>query len=208
MKKRFRFDCIIVLGGGVTKEGECPEWVKQRLDKALELHNMKLADKIILSGKLSKTLFDNKFNESEVMKKYLLSKGFPEEKIILEGKSRDTFENAYLSKIIVDKNNWKKIIVVTNEFHMKRAKKIFKFIFGKGYRFLFRPCYNGNISYEVLENRIFFEKELLKILNKEVFKKFKKGDTEGIKIFLWDSDRFQKMDHELNIKLNVHKNLY
>ncbi len=201
-------DCIIVLGGGVTKEGDCPEWVRQRLDRALELYNKRLANKIILSGKISKTLFENHFNESKVMHNYLLGKGFPEENIILEGESRDTFENAYYSKIIADKNYWKKIIVVTNKFHMKRCKKVFKFIFGKGYKISFKQAKNGNVKKEILENRIFFEKELLRLLNEEVFKKFKKGDTEGIKKFLQDLGRFQKMDYELSLKLNVHKNLY
>ena len=50
-------DCIIVLGGGVTSKGECPIWVKARLDKALELYSKGFADKIILSWRISKTLF-------------------------------------------------------------------------------------------------------------------------------------------------------
>jgi len=201
-------DCIIVLGGGVTNGGRCPIRVKQRLDKALELYNKKLADKILLSGKASKTLFNDNFNEAKVMQKYLLEKGFPKNRIVLEDKSQDTFENAYYSKLIFERNNYKKIILVTNKFHMKRAKKIFKFIFGKGYKFLFVSAGNGNLNKEELKKRIVFEKELMKLINKEVFKKNKKGDSEGIKKFLSDSERFKKMDNELSLRLKDYKRLY
>lgn len=205
---RKRFDCIIVLGGGVTKGGRCPIRVKQRLDKALELYNKKFADKILLSGKASKTLFNDNFNEARIMQKYLLEKGFPKNRIVLEDKSQDTFENAYYSKLIFEKNNYKRIILVTNEFHMKRAKKIFKFIFGKGYKFYFKSAKNGDLNKEELKKRMLFEKELLKLIKKEVFKKNKKGDSEGIKNFLNDSERFKKMDNELSLKLKDYKKLY
>ena len=43
-------DCILVLGAGVRPGGKPSLMLKDRLDKALELYNAGVSDKIIVSG--------------------------------------------------------------------------------------------------------------------------------------------------------------
>ena len=208
-----RYDCIIVLGGGVNSQGKCPWWVKLRLEKALELYKKDFADKILLSGRLSKTLSKSRFREYKVMKEYLLSKNIPESRIILEKKSTDTFENAYYLRLILDKYKWKKIIVVTNNFHMKRARETFLIVFGKKYKIHFEEAGVKAKDPKKLRKREIFEREILKLLRKEVFSNIKKGNLASVRRFLFDkkngySKKFRKIDKELNEKLKFHRTLY
>ena len=49
--------------------------------------------------------------------------------IILEQKSRNTIENAIYCKDITTSNCYKKILLVTNEFHMPRARLLFEYVY-------------------------------------------------------------------------------
>jgi uncharacterized SAM-binding protein YcdF (DUF218 family) len=207
-KRKRNYDCIIVLGGGVNKNGTCPRVVEKRLDLALKLYNKELSNKILLSGNVGKINVNKKIPEAEAMKNYLLKKGFLKEKIILEDKSTTTFENAYYSRKIIDENKYNKIILITNTFHMKRAKKIFKFFFGKNYKFLFKSADEGNVNKKLLKKRMVFEKALLKLMKKELFNKNKKGDSEEIMNFVRTSKEFNKKIDDLDLEFKDYKNFY
>lgn len=60
------------------------------------------------------------------MKRYLLKKGVKEEYIIKEDESKNTMENLKNSKMIMDKKGFKKAIVVSNSYHLKRASLMAK----------------------------------------------------------------------------------
>ena len=64
--------------------------------------------------------------EAKAMKKYSLTHQlFEEQKIIIEEDATKTEENAYFSRIIIDKLGLTDVYVVTSEFHFKRANDIF-----------------------------------------------------------------------------------
>ncbi len=133
---------IVVLGGGISLQGEIPKIVYQRLDKAIELYKKYKNSKIVVSGKYSFLYHQIKkyppLTEAEKMAQYLLQKKIPKKEIILEKKSKDTIGNAYyLKKDIFIKNNQKEGIIITSSFHLKRVKYIFNKVFGKEYRLKF-----------------------------------------------------------------------
>lgn len=129
---------IVILGGGIDLKGNLPNHVYQRLDKAVEIYNKNCDQQIVLSGKYS-FLYDQlkkhpPTTEAEKMAQYLLTKGIPKDKLLLEKKSQDTISNAYyLKKDFFIPQNEKSAIVVTNRFHLPRVEYIFNKIFGPDY---------------------------------------------------------------------------
>jgi hypothetical protein len=128
------YDAILILGGGLTSEGKLPEWSKRRLVKALEIYNGQHI--IVLSaGTVHKQPILDKEGyplfESFVAANYLVEKGIGSEKILREWASYDTVGNAYFTRVIhTDPRHWRKLAIITSEFHMQRTREIFKWIFG------------------------------------------------------------------------------
>jgi uncharacterized SAM-binding protein YcdF (DUF218 family) len=60
-------------------------------------------------------------SKGSIIMQYLVEFGIPRNKIILEEKSRNTFENAKYSIELCIKNDFRTPIVVTSAYHMKRS---------------------------------------------------------------------------------------
>ncbi|PFY30110.1 cytoplasmic protein [Bacillus toyonensis] len=119
MKATDDADYIIVLGSKVN--GTKPSYSLQyRIDKAaeyLKLHEKTIA---IVSGGQGK---GEDISEALAMKQGLMKQNIAEDRIIMEDKSTSTDENITFSKPLIPAN-MKKGMIVTNDFHMFRAKKI------------------------------------------------------------------------------------
>ena len=113
-------DAIIVLGCKVTGE-EPTRFLYERTLKAGELYKKGYAQYIILSG--GKGEGEN-ISEAECMKRILISEGIEDEKLILEDKSTNTYENLVNSKKIMDEKYFEDAVIVSNKFHLRRAKMI------------------------------------------------------------------------------------
>ncbi|QCX33284.1 YdcF family protein [Caloramator sp. E03] len=120
--KPAKSDCIIVLGCMVYGQEPSP-FLKERLNEAIRLYNLGYADYIIVSGGKGK---GEDISEALAMEKYLIKKGVKKEKIIKEELSKNTYENLNNSKKIMDKMNLKTAVVVSNKFHLLRAKIVTK----------------------------------------------------------------------------------
>ncbi len=125
LKKDEKFDAIVVLGAAVWK-GNVPSPVYEgRLNKALYLFKEKFSDKIIVTG--SNAPFE--LSEAEVGKIYLESKGINPEKIELEKKTTSTIEQIhFIKRTLMKERKFKKIIVVSDGFHLPRVIEIAKFL--------------------------------------------------------------------------------
>ncbi|HAH31750.1 MAG TPA: hypothetical protein DCL44_05490 [Elusimicrobia bacterium] len=64
--------------------------------------------------------------EAAVGKLYLVESGVPPEAVFTEESSRDTRENSLFSKKICDEKGYKKILLLTSAYHMRRAVFLFK----------------------------------------------------------------------------------
>ncbi len=118
-------DSVIVLGAGL--KDETPTLVLQeRLDYTIEYLNKNPDTKAIVSGGQG---FGETITEAEGMKRYLVSHGIPEDKIIKEERSTSTYENMIYSKKLYEKIMGKKlgrVMIITNDFHMFRSKLLAK----------------------------------------------------------------------------------
>lgn len=117
-------DYVYVLGAGIIEDRPSLE-LKSRLNKTIEfINHNKSVKKIVLCGGKG---VDEKFTEAYVMEKYLLEHGIDRNILIKEEQSTTTYENIkYATGIIenIDKNANKKIALVSNYFHVFRAKLI------------------------------------------------------------------------------------
>ncbi|MGL5634313.1 MAG: YdcF family protein [Sarcina sp.] len=122
-KNQDKVECIMVLGAGLEGE-QVSETLKSRLDGALDyIANVEEYGFILLSGGQG---HDELISEAEAMRRYLVNKGIPNEKIVLEDKSTSTFENFKYSKSIIEEKTKKNIDevsvkVFTNGFHCMRS---------------------------------------------------------------------------------------
>lgn len=122
-------DVIILLGGGVydnapdmTGIGATSEEMSARLVTAVRLQKRLNIPIIISGGKVYK----HKDSEAPIVKRLLIDLGVPEKKVIIEDKSRDTIENAKYTKEICKKYGFKKPILVTSAYHIRRSVMSFE----------------------------------------------------------------------------------
>ena len=112
-------DVIIVLGSGLIGD-KVPPLLAQRLTKAKTIYEQfEGRPKLIVSGGQGA---DELISEAEAMANYLKEQRVPQEDILIENRSRTTFENLTFSKAILeDQGLGKTVLVVTNSFHALRA---------------------------------------------------------------------------------------
>ena len=119
MKATDDADYIIVLGSKVN--GTKPSYSLQyRIDKAAEYLKSHEKTIAIVSGGQGK---GEDISEALAMKQGLIKQNIAEDRIIMEDKSTSTDENITFSKPLIPAD-MKKGMIVTNDFHMFRAKKI------------------------------------------------------------------------------------
>lgn len=84
------------------------------------------ASQLYKTGKIKKMLLSGN-NDAELARSYLISIGIPAEDILLESKSKDTYENALFTKQFLNQKGIAsiKLLLITSAFHMRRAKKCF-----------------------------------------------------------------------------------
>ena len=111
-KLKGNYDAIIVLGCRVN--GDSPSlMLAKRLDKGIDVYN-KLHTKIILTGDHGQ----NKYDEVNVMRDYLISSNIDSSDIFLDHAGFNTYDSIYRAKYVFEA---KKVIIVTQEYHMYRA---------------------------------------------------------------------------------------
>jgi uncharacterized SAM-binding protein YcdF (DUF218 family) len=118
-------DVIVVLGNGVKdinalKNTFPTERTSARVLHAVEVYNKSTAKYFVCSGKGT-----GKISEAAVMARLAQNLGVPGEKIKMEDKSANTWQNAAeLNKMFANKNI--SIGIVTSAYHMKRSEREFK----------------------------------------------------------------------------------
>ena len=129
VNEKEHFQIGILLGGmiSLTSSEENIQFSNHndRLLNTLDLFNSKKIDKILITGAAGSLSSDLK--ESQILKKYLNKVGVPDSCILIEDKSKNTYENAiYCEKIL---NNFpinNSYLVITSDYHMRRSLACFK----------------------------------------------------------------------------------
>jgi uncharacterized SAM-binding protein YcdF (DUF218 family) len=110
----------LVLGAAVLGDEPSPVLI-ERLRHAEELYRAGEVGKIVVTGGLSP---EDDLSEAVASRNWLASEGVPEGDIVLEDRSRTTFENFELAKPILEQAGIQNVLIVSDPLHMRRAKLI------------------------------------------------------------------------------------
>ena len=123
-KPNFDKDYVIILGSKIRKDGTLTPILQARVDKAIEFakEQKEKSNKRIVFVPSGGKGEDEIISEAEAMKNYLIEKGISLEDIIVEDKSKNTYQNLKFSKQKIDEDNKDgKIIFSTTNYHVFRS---------------------------------------------------------------------------------------
>jgi uncharacterized SAM-binding protein YcdF (DUF218 family)/glycosyltransferase involved in cell wall biosynthesis len=109
-------DAIVVFAGGVGESGKAGGGYQERVKQAVDLYNSGYAPRMIFS---SGYVFA--FPEAEVMRDLAIANGVRPEAIILEKQATNTLGNVMGARQILSANGWRRILLVSSPYHMRRA---------------------------------------------------------------------------------------
>jgi uncharacterized SAM-binding protein YcdF (DUF218 family) len=97
-----------------------------RATRASELYRQKLAPIVVASGRRLRP----SAGVAELMEHDLIERGIPKDRIIRFPQDADnTREEALALRTLVTEKNWRSVIVVTSNYHTRRARYIFQRVF-------------------------------------------------------------------------------
>ncbi|MEI6579630.1 MAG: ElyC/SanA/YdcF family protein [Eubacteriales bacterium] len=113
-------DCILVLGAGVVgKDNKPSPMLEDRILQGVELYYSGASGKLLMSGDHGRVNYD----EVNTMKQIAIGKGVPSKNIFMDHAGFSTYESLYRACDIFET---KKIIIVTQKYHLYRALFIAK----------------------------------------------------------------------------------
>ena len=107
----------MVLGAAVWTAEVSPVF-RERINHAINLYRTGQVRKVIFTGGQGNP---GEPTESSAARDYALQSGLPASDILIEEKSHNTYENILYAKQLADKNGIKKVLIVSDPLHMKRA---------------------------------------------------------------------------------------
>jgi uncharacterized SAM-binding protein YcdF (DUF218 family) len=116
------FDVAVVLGAQVLPDGSPSPALARRVAHAVGLVRAGRVGHLLMSG----GPVGHPVPEARMMRDLALRAGLPPDRVHVEEESRNTIGNARLSAPIVSAHGWKRILVVSDAYHMPRALYIFR----------------------------------------------------------------------------------
>lgn len=110
-------DVAIILGAGTSGTEPSPVF-KERLNHGIWLYQNGYVKKLILTGGFGEGC---QYSDSYIAMLYVESVGVPRETILCEEKSTITQENIKYAKQMMEEENFRTAILVSDPLHMKRA---------------------------------------------------------------------------------------
>ncbi len=122
------FDAVVVLGGGLKEAGtlrpvvELSDESRQRTICGVQLYQQGVAPRLLLTGGDAR-VFGSGTKEATAMQEWAIQVGVPSHALVLEDRSRTTYENALESKRLLGSGT--RIALVTSAYHIPRAAAVF-----------------------------------------------------------------------------------
>ena len=110
-------DAAVVLGAAVWSQGVSPVF-RERINHAIDLYRRRQVHKIIFTGGQGNP---NEPTEAAAARMYAINNGISQSDILIEQRSHTTYENLVYAKQLADVHGLKKVLIVSDPMHMKRA---------------------------------------------------------------------------------------
>ena len=131
---------VIVVMGAAEYRGRPSPVLKARLDHALTLYTKRLAPMIMTLGGAGG---DPQFTEGTVGRAYLIDRGVPPERIVVESESDSTVYSTAAAAEIMRRMGLHSCILVSDGYHIFRAKRMLQ---AKGIAVYGSPRYSPPLS--------------------------------------------------------------
>jgi uncharacterized SAM-binding protein YcdF (DUF218 family) len=113
-------DAIVVFGAAEYSGHPSPAY-RLRLDHAYQLFERGMAPLIITTGGAGR---DPRYSEGQVGRDYLSKLGVPDVNLIAETQAGDTEQSARRVAVILEANELKTAVLVSDAYHLYRAKRM------------------------------------------------------------------------------------
>jgi uncharacterized SAM-binding protein YcdF (DUF218 family) len=110
-------DAAVVLGAAVWGAEVSPVF-RERINHGIDLYRKGRVRKLIFTGGRGNS---GEPTESAAARSYALRRGVPARDILIEEKSHTTYENMLYAKELADAEGLRKVLIVSDPLHMKRA---------------------------------------------------------------------------------------
>lgn len=124
------YDAVVLLGGltdeTVAFETGQPAY-NDNVERLIATHRL-LADNRARFAIVSGAAVEEKlaeYGEARVLVRQMEAWGIDPERLIIEDQARNTYENAMYSKRIADERGFRRVVIVTSAYHMRRAEECF-----------------------------------------------------------------------------------
>jgi uncharacterized SAM-binding protein YcdF (DUF218 family) len=114
-------DAIVVLGCRVRRDGGASAALQSRLDCGVRLFRDGAAPLLVLSGGGAGPV-----PEAKIMRPAALALGVPEAALLIEARSRNTFENARETARLLKLHGLSSVLLVSHRAHLPRAILMFR----------------------------------------------------------------------------------
>lgn len=156
---------IVVLGAPNSEEGVLSEMAMSRVKLCVSLYEKEHAGIILTGG------FGAHFNTTEkphafYLKEMLKKEGVPESAILGMIASSHSVEDATLSKWVIGALKPEEILIVTSDYHQKRAKIIFDAVYEPFKNLSFFSASSEFVDPEILNPLVAHEKQAVEDLLK------------------------------------------
>lgn len=118
--EKVKSDVGVIFGNKVNEDGSLSERLEKRCDKGVKLYKDSLVEIIVVSGGLGK----EGHYEGAKMNEYLINKGVPKDRIVIDNSGNTTEAAVHnLKKMNLNVNS---VTVITQYYHISRAKLAFR----------------------------------------------------------------------------------
>lgn len=111
-------DAIVVLGAA-QYDGRPSPVLKARLDHAIQLYELGLAERMILTGGVG---VGDTVSEAEVGRRYVVRHGVSPEAVLLEGSGLSSDASMRAVAVLMAQNELSRALLVSDPFHMLRLR--------------------------------------------------------------------------------------
>ena len=119
-------DAIVILGAPLRADDTLPALAEERVRTGVEIYRRGLADVICMTGGHCPRGYEHTVSEAEGMARWVRAAGVPESAIRVDRLSASTAENAARAAEILLPEGRRRVWLVTQPFHQRRARFLFR----------------------------------------------------------------------------------
>lgn len=116
------YDAAVVLGAAIQPDGRPSPAMRRRIAHGVGLYREGRVGHLLLSG----GCVEHETSEASAMRLIALEAGLPADVLTLEERSVNTLENARFCRPIIARRGWRRLLLVTDGYHLPRALYTFR----------------------------------------------------------------------------------